>query len=425
MKNIYTKIDEVVIEETLQNGLKIYFMPKEKHFKSYAFFAVRYGGCDRRFEVNGQWHDTYAGIAHFLEHKMFDTPEGNALTTLSANGASPNAFTSSEITAYYFQSTENFMTNLKTLLSFVSVPYFTDESVKKEQGIIGQEIQMIEDDPDHKVYLNLMSALYKERPVRESIAGTVDSISNISADDLYFCHNTFYCPSNMVLCVSGNQAMEDILFTADSILPKAPGYAIKRDYGGEEPSTPVQSKIEAYMEVSVPLFMMGAKIEPVNPGKLRQQLVAELALEMLLGESSELYAKLYEDGYINYSFYYGLETFPDGSFIAIGGESKDPMAVFQNIIESADNWKLTSDREILFEQIRKAAIGSRLRQLDFMEHLCYSRANGYFHKYDPFDAFDLIWDISLDEISEFIKTYFHFTRQAISIVWPDVKQGAV
>ena len=178
----------------LPNGLQICVVPKPEHAKKYAFFATRYGGMDTRFCLDGKWLDTPAGIAHYLEHKMFDTKEGNALQELAKNGAEPNAFTSNAMTGYYFDSTEHFEENLEILLSFVSIPYFTEESVAKEQGIIGQEIRMIEDNPDWQLYTRMMQALYQKSTARTSIAGTVESISHITAETLYDCHKAFYNP---------------------------------------------------------------------------------------------------------------------------------------------------------------------------------------------------------------------------------------
>ena len=187
----YPRIGEELYHAELENGLHIYVDPKPDFQKSYAFFATNYGGMDMRFKLAGDWQDTPAGVAHFLEHKMFDTQDGNALQDLAQNGASPNAFTSSAITGYYFESTEKFYDNLKILLSFVSIPWFTPESVDKEQGIIGQEIGMIEDNPEWQVYKRLMQALYHTSPARISVAGSVESISHITAQTLYVCHRAF------------------------------------------------------------------------------------------------------------------------------------------------------------------------------------------------------------------------------------------
>ena len=155
-KEAFPHVGETMYHQVMENGLNVFVFPKPEFQKGYAFFATNYGGMDRRFCLDGVWHDTPAGVAHYLEHKMFDTEDGNALQELAANGASPNAFTSSAITGYYFESTEKFHENLRILLSFVSIPWFTKESVDKEQGIIGQEIGMIEDDPDWVVFMDLM-----------------------------------------------------------------------------------------------------------------------------------------------------------------------------------------------------------------------------------------------------------------------------
>ena len=207
----YPRIGERVFSARLDNGLTVYVDVKPDFQKSYAFFATDYGGMDMKFQLDGQWHDTPAGVAHFLEHKTFDTKDGNALQDLAANGASPNAFTNSAITGYYFESTEKFYENLNILLSFVSQPYYTQESVDKEQGIIGQEIRMIEDDPENQVYYAMLEGLYAHHPIRVSVAGTIESISHITADTLNLCHSAFYNPGNMVLCVAGNVDPEKVL----------------------------------------------------------------------------------------------------------------------------------------------------------------------------------------------------------------------
>ena len=248
----FPRVGEQMYHQVLDNGLHIFVVPKPGFQKSYAFFATNYGGMDMKFKLDGQDMDTPAGVAHYLEHKMFDTKEGNALQELAANGASPNAFTSNAITGYYFESTEKFEENLRILLSFVSIPYFTKESVDKEQGIIGQEIGMIEDDPDWVVFMDLMQALYEKHPVRVSVAGSAESISHITAETLYACHKAFYDPSNMVLCVAGDVDPEKICQAAREILPERPGAPVARgDYGAQEPAEVCQPMIQREMELSL------------------------------------------------------------------------------------------------------------------------------------------------------------------------------
>ena len=216
----YHRIGETAVWQTLPNGLPVCVIRKRGYARKYAFFATRYGGMDLRFQLDGQWLDTPAGIAHYLEHKMFDTEDGNALQELAKNGAEPNAFTSNAITGYYFDSTEHFEENLRILLSFVSIPYFTDESVEKEQGIIGQEIGMIEDNPEWQVYKRLMQALYHTSPARVSVAGSVESISHITAQTLYDCHKAFYTPANMCLVAVGDLDPASVFSLAEEVLPK-------------------------------------------------------------------------------------------------------------------------------------------------------------------------------------------------------------
>ena len=263
----YPRLGETVLRETLPNGLRVCVVPKPGYRRKYAFFATRYGGVDMRFRLDGVWHDTPAGIAHYLEHKMFDTADGSALQRLSQNGAEPNAFTANSMTAYYFDCTEHFEENLRILLSFVSTPYFTQESVDKERGIIAQEIRMTEDTPDWRVYKNLLGCLYERSPVRVPIAGTVESIAQITPETLYACHKAFYAPSNMILCVVGDLEAEPVLALAREILPGEPGAAIERDYGAAEAPGVFQKSFTQTMEIATPQFLMGFKCPALADGR--------------------------------------------------------------------------------------------------------------------------------------------------------------
>lgn len=287
----YERIGEKVYHEKLSNGLSIFIIKKPDFAKKYAFFATNYGGADRRFKIGGKWIDTPEGVAHFLEHKMFDTKNGNALAMLSANGASPNAFTSSDMTAYHFECIDKFYENLKILLSFVSTPYFTVESVSKEQEIIGQEIKMTDDQPGYAVYFNLMKCLYNHHPLRYSVAGTKESISRISDKTLYDCHRIFYNPSNMVLCVVGDVDPDMILDITKNTLPQSPGEIPIRDYGNTEHLAADKSSNIVYMDVGVPMFMAGFKCGATSHGReyLSKRITASLALSILMGHSSPLF----------------------------------------------------------------------------------------------------------------------------------------
>jgi len=416
----FSRVGEQMYHEKLENGLNVFVFPKADFQKGYAFFATNYGGMDMRFCLDGEWHDTPAGVAHFLEHKMFDTQEGNALQDLAANGASPNAFTSSGITGYYFESTEKFEENLRILLSFVSIPWFTQESVDKEQGIIGQEIGMIEDNPDWKVFMNLMAALYKTHPIRVSVAGSVESISHITADTLYACHKAFYDPANMVLCVAGPVDPEHICDVAWEILPKEAGPIAAKDYGEKEADRVAQERIETAMEVSTPIFQLGCKGDAPKRGEdgLRQELVAGLALEALLGNSRPLYAKLYREGLINQSFAYAYESYPGCAFVCAGGESKDPEAVRMAVLEEAGRIGREGIDGKLWERLKKGSYGARVRSLNSFENLCVGQAQSFFAGFDFLTFAELFGAITKKEAEELIAAWVTEERTALSVVWP-------
>jgi predicted Zn-dependent peptidase len=373
-----------------------------------------------RFQLDGVWHDTPAGVAHYLEHKMFDTQEGNALQDLAANGASPNAFTSSAITGYYFESTEKFEENLKILLSFVSIPWFTQESVDKERGIIGQEIGMIEDNPDWKVFMNLMGALYANHPIKVSVAGSVESISHITADTLYACHKAFYVPSNMTLCVAGNVDPQRICQVAREILPSQPGSTAQRDYGPAEPEGADKPLVEEKMEVSTPIFQLGFKGDPApkGPENLRQQLLGELACEALLGSSSPLYAKLYQQGLINSSFSYGYESYPGCAFLCAGGESRDPQAVRNAVLEEADRIARQGVDAQLWERLKKGVYGGKVRGLNSFENICVGQAQAHFAGFDYFDFPDRYAQLTREDARQLIAAWVREERTALSVISP-------
>ncbi len=419
----FPQVGEQMYKEKLPNGLTVFVFPKPEFQKGYAFFATNYGGMDMRFCLNGEWQDTPAGVAHFLEHKMFDTKEGNALQDLAANGASPNAFTSNAITGYYFESTEKFEENLRILLSFVSVPWFTQESVDKEQGIIGQEIGMIEDDPEWKVFMNLMAALYRSHPVRVSVAGSVESISHITADTLYACHKAFYDPANMVLCVAGPVDPRHICEVAREILPKEAGPIAAKDYGPQEPPRAAQALVEEKMEVSTPIFQLGYKGDALSQGqeRLRGELVGELAMEVLLGSSSPLYAKLYREGLINRNFSYGCESYPGCFFLCAGGESKDPEAVRKAVADEAGRIGRDGVDGKLWERVKKGVYGNKVRGLNSFENLCVGQAQAFFAGHDYLDFAALFASITKEEAERLIADYVTEERTALSVVQP--KEG--
>lgn len=416
----YENISETLITEKLKNGLTIKIIPRQGFSKAYAMFATDYGGADRRFKLAGQWIDTPAGVAHFLEHKMFDMPYGNALNVLSANGASPNAFTSSGMTAYHFECTGMFYENLKILLEFVSTAYFTAESVQKEQGIIGQEIRMVEDSPDFVVYNRLLRCLYESNPVRDSVAGTVESIAEITHETLYNCHRVFYNPSNMALAVIGDVDPERVIKMAEEILPEQAGEVPERDYGKEESPLPHTKESSVSMEVSAPQFLTGAAIVPEEKGRkrLRQMLTGELALRLLFGRSSPVYTGLYSKGLLNGSFEYELDYTAGTAMLLCGGESRDVPAVMAEIRSYADKLASGGIDTRVFENTRRAHYGSSLRAVGSFSSLAQAQVSGVFGGYSPLDAFELIESVNADEVSRFIAENLTAEKLALSVVNP-------
>lgn len=421
----YPRIGEAVLTETLPSGLRVAVVPKPGYRKRYAFFATRYGGMDMKFKWGDSWYDTPAGIAHYLEHKMFDTEDGSALQTLSQNGAEPNAFTANAMTAYFFDCTEHFEENLKILLSFVSTPYFTRESVDKERGIIAQEIRMTEDAPDWRVYKNLLGCLYRTNPARVPIAGTVESIAEITPETLYACHKAFYDPSNMILCVIGDVDAEAALALAREVLPEGHGEPIERDYGAAEEPAAAEKSVTCPMEIATPQFLVGFKCPAETGGEalLRQDLIGGLACDILLGGSSPLYARLYDEGLINGSFGGDFDQLPGVAYLYAGGECKEPEKVTRAILDEASRLAREGVDEAFYEQIRRASFGASLKALNSFEHIAVSMADGWFRGFDPYRFPEVYDTITKADIEAFLRENVVEERSATSLLVPK-KEGS-
>ena len=413
----YRNIGEEVYEGELENGLRIRVIPKSGFSSCYAVFGTNYGGAMRRFEIDGEIIDTPAGVAHFLEHKMFDMPNGdNALGILSQNGADPNAFTSSGVTFYYFKCTENFEENLKMLLRFVSTPYFTPETVEKEQGIIGQEILMCEDNPGNKIYYNLLNILYDHHPIKDKVAGSIESIAQITDKTLYDCHKVFYAPSNMVLCVEGDVDPEKVFEIADSILPKEIRSIPHADFGEKESLLPVSKKITDEMAVSAPLFCIGAKLNADAP--IKERLIANLALKLLVGPSSPFYSRLYSDGLITHDFDCETDYSANVGYVILSGESSCPEKIFEELINECTRIANNGFKDDYFSRALKSTQGFQLRALEEFDEICVSTAFALLEGYSYFDTFNLIGTITKEECQNWIKENLASDRLAISIINP-------
>ena len=416
----YPRLGEKLFRKRLSNGLEVVTVSKPYHAKSYAFFATRYGGMDLRFRLDGRWQDTPAGIAHYLEHKMFDMETGSVMQEFARNGASDNAFTSNAMTAYYFTSTVNFYENLRTLLRFVSTPYFTQESVEKERGIIAQEIQETEDEPDWRVYTNLMGCLYKDSPARIPVAGSADSIQLISPQTLYDCHKAFYTPSNMILVCVGNLDPEQVVRTAEEILPKESGPVIARDYGQEKSLLPVRQESRRTMEVAMPMFLAGYKcaLEESGDAHLRQSIIGDLACDVLFGDSSPLYTRLYAEGAINGSLGGNFDLLPGAAYLYVGGDAKDPRYVFDAITAQARRLGQEGIDGSFYEQIRRASYGQMIRSLNSFENIAVSMTEGYFRRFDYYHFPEVFASVSKADVEAFLRENVTEERAALSIIDP-------
>ena len=415
----FNDLGETLCEAVLPNGLRLAVLPKPDFASCYAVFATDYGGAHRRFTLGGESFDTPAGVAHYLEHKMFDLPNGdNAMDLLAANGADPNAFTSAGMTAYFFLCTEKFEENLRLLLHFVSTPYFTEETVQKERGIIEQEILMGEDDPGSRHYYDFLKMLYARHPVRDQVAGTVESIRAITPETLHACHRAFYAPGNMALVVEGPVDPARVLAIAEEELGTAESAAPAADFGEEESLLPCERFKLLEMPVSAPQFLIGAKFRPEAGGTalLRQRLVSQLALRVLFGASSPFYTELYAAGLLNRDYSYEAMFTAGTGTLLIGGESRDPQAVFdalQKVVEGVRANGLDAKR---FERARRASYGSRLRGFEDFESVCLSTASGLFRGYCALEAPRLLSEIGRSECEAFLCEALAPERLALAVL---------
>lgn len=418
----FDSIGETLFEETLPNGLRMFAVPKKGFRSSFAMIAIRYGGAYRCFTLGGDRVETPAGVAHFLEHKLFDMPDGSdAITALSALGASPNAYTSNDTTVYHFDCTDNFFDNLRLLSEFVSTPYFTPATVAKEQGIIAQEIGMYDDRPDFDVYYGLMRMLYSKHPVRDRVAGTVESISEISDKTLYDCYNTFYRPNNMIFCAAGDFDPSEVFRAVESMLGKLSAAEIPQpDFGSVEAELPSERYREEYMELSAPQFSAGAAFTAEKGAALqRQKLVSSLALRTLFGTSGNFYNKLYSEGLLNRDYDYEADYSADTATFIIGGESPDPDGVIKELLETVDYVRENGLDPEAFERAKRASYGARLRGLEDFDSLCASIASSAFSGCCALDAFALLEDIRIDECEKFLCEVLTPERIALCVLLPN------
>lgn len=419
MKEIKSEIlGEKYFEVDHKSGLKIFIMPKENYSSTYAVFGTKYGSIDTKFKRSDsdEWITVPEGIAHFLEHKLFENEDLDAFARYAKTGASANAYTSFDKTCYLFQCSGNFEASLEILLDFVTHPYFTKETVEKEQGIIGQEITMYYDVAGWMSTFNLLRCLYKNHPVRIDIAGTVESIAQITDKLLYDCYNTFYNLNNMCLAVVGDVTPEQVLGVCDKMLEKAEPLSIERAFD-DEPREIVESYVEYNLAMSMPVFSFGYKEECKElTQNLRKMIEVNILLEILAGDTSELYNKMFDNGLINTSF--SKEYFTGFGYEAImfDGESVNPQAVADEIKKAVAALKANGIDDEQFENARRSLYGREIMEYNDIDSIANAVLSAYFNGYSVFDTMEIYKSVTKEDIEKRLENMMMEEYSALSVV---------
>ncbi len=402
------------------SGLTMLLAPMEGFTTSFAMFGTAYGSVDTFIKTseNESFKKLPEGIAHYLEHKLFESEECSAFDRYAKTGANANAFTAFDRTAYLFSCSQNFKESLEILLDFVTHPYFTAETVAKEQGIIGQEIRMYEDSADWRVLFNLLGALYHKNPVKIDIAGTQESISHITAELLYECYNTFYNLNNMVLTVAGSFDMEDVLKVADSVLEPAEPFFLERGDCGE-PEEVVSNFVEQHLPVSAPMFNIGFKGRTGTEAEnYRGSVLDEIFLEAIFDDYTDLYRELYDAGYINATF--GSEVFSGRDYISlmVSGESREPEKVYEKVRSAFDNILEHGIPRDVFECAQKSVYGRYLRATERVDGIAMNLLNGHFPGVDMYETIEIAASATPEMVLDRIRRTYSSENSALSVIRP-------
>ena len=410
-----------------ETGLTIYVYPKDGYHSTYAIFGTKYGSVNMTFQTDKDEEPITvpAGIAHYLEHKLFESEDGDAFAKYAKTGASANAYTSFDMTCYLFSCTEKMKESLKILLDFVQSPYFTEQTVQKEQGIIGQEIRMYDDLADWRVMFNLLEAMYHNHPVKIDIAGTVESIAKITADTLYSCYHTFYNLNNMALCVAGNVTVEEVEEVANACLKQKEAVHVK-SFFPEEPKSVVKERVEQQFEIAVPMFQLGFKEEASDDKRVTDQELAytDILLELLASKASPLYQKLMDEQLINTSSF-GYEYFegPGYASIIFAGESRDPDSAAKLIRDAAKELHEKGIDKEAFARAKKAVYGRTLSLLNSAENIANVIMQFAFADRELFSYINAVVDATPELAAERLKAELLCETSALSVVTPIKQQN--
>ena len=406
-----------------KSGLPIYVFPKP-FATTYAILAARYGSADVCFSCEGDrdFVTVPDGVAHFLEHKLFDNPDGSdAMARLSALGADANAYTDYRRTAYLFSCTERFGESLKELLRFVFSPYFTEQSVQKERGIIAEEIRMYDDSPWERCFSQLLKCLYEKNPVRKNICGTVESLSRITPELLFDCYRMFYQPSNMALVVCGNVTAEEVLEAADCVLPEpVPPRAIRRMEFAEGKGA-AKRFASAPMQVAKPLFAIGFKDAdiPADPAaRMFRDAAVSLLGEVIFSRSESFFSNLFEEGKLTASYSYGYSICDTFAFYCISGESDNPEEIRDRLLETIGRIAENGVDPAILERCRRILLADCIRAFDSTEEIANDLLSFVFDGGEIFAYPDVLASVTPDHVNSLLRSVFRKENLALSVINP-------
>ena len=423
------KISNTALDEEMQyavhkSGLRVYVFPKKGFSKYYAIYGTDYGSLNQTFTVPGEDKDITVpdGIAHYLEHKMFEEEDGSdAFEKFALTGASSNAYTSFDLTAYLFSCTDKFYENLDILLEFVNHPHFTEENVAKEQGIIGQEIKMYDDDPEWRVFFNSLKAMFHNNPVKIDIAGTVESISHITPEILYKCYNTFYNPANMLLVLVGDIDINEAMKYVDKHISPERNLGKVKCPEVAEPKERVQEYIEQKLSVSQPMFRAAFKDNmPYMTGDelLKKEIATEIILEAVFGRSSDFYLDLYEKGLIDSTFGTETDIEHEYGFTLIGGESKAPEEVYKEIKKVLDKCANDGIDKAAAERAKKVLISRDISLFNNVEAMGNAFIRQLKNNQNPLNYKNAVQSVTYEDIMNRLAEHFDTSKSVLSVVRP-------
>ena len=426
MKQAYEAIEKATRFEkkVLDNGLTVlvHFMPGFTGV--HAIYGTHFGSVDRKFLLDGKPYEMPAGTAHFLEHKMFENEEGDAFTLYAKTGASANAYTGFDRTCYIFTATDRIDENLDILLSFVSRPYFTEETVHKEQGIIGQEIKMYDDAAEWRLMFSLYDCLYHEHPLKDDIAGTVESIAEITPELLYRCTQAFYRPQNMTLAVAGNVTMETVMAAVEraKIAPQ-PGTAQR--VGVSEPSGICCKHREFSMAIAKPMLGLGFKEAPAAKGeRLKTELICEVLTELVCGSMTPLYRVLYDEHLAGPDFSGEVLSVPGAFSVLFGGETEDPARVEALLMEEIARLAREGVDEELFRLCKNQMYGELLAGLENVEDAATGLLSAWLRGRTPAEELQALAALTPADVNEALRAALRPENSAVFTIYPREKQEA-